>query len=435
MKPKKSSLHRVFPNTNVAAYYDPLSQIITLSKYNAADFKELDLATFDSKNIEKRVLFEHEFTHWLDHVSTLWGQKSIASIYNALNARAIGKIEEFWRMKSLFTNFGSDNFFHYFTEEYEHPENPKTPWRYQITSGIRFSHTGMPEYNKPILFLRFNCADNLPLIRVPLSVASILESNAIYAEFFLKIMMTKSIEDAVERNLKLKKIQEEWLSILYDKDFALYTVIAHLTSNLNNQSEVSFTYEISAGIGTIILNLPDEIFAKMETVKIKIDEWDRRIKEFQNINDKGFGYYNLLKNYIDKGGQNKYSLEDILSSSNLPQKEKLEEIIIEEMQANKHLLIDGPFKEMAITLIDKGIEIFKIRGIDGKNKDFRQKLLDSDFFPKLIFGDTIFDDTNFNISTILKKLNSGEKLSLEEHYLCFDFYDSKFNEFINACGI
>lgn len=436
MKPKKSSFQRLFPDTKVAAYYDPFSQIITLSQYDKDDFANLDLNKPTANDIDKISLFEHEFTHWLDHISTLWGQRNLVLIYNALNARANENIDDFWRIKFLTTSFSGDDFFDYFTEEYKRKnEAIKKPWRYQISSGIRFSEQGKPEYNKPILFLRFNCFDDIPLIRIPVSVASILETNAINSEFALKIGLANTIENVVDKNLKLTEIKEEMLSILYHKDFALYTVVAHLTANLNNQTDAAKTYQVASSIGTTILNLPDEIFEKMDLVKIGNDEWDRRIKEFQNIKDKGFGFYNLLKNTIDKCGQNNHTIDNMLKSSNLPPKDELETLVIAEMEKNKSLLIDGPFKKNAEETIEKGINIFKIRGIDGNNDDFRNKLFDLNVLPNLIFGDTYFDDTHFDILQVLEKLKQNIKLTLDEIYLTCDYYDKKFNEFVKACGI
>lgn len=436
MKLKKSYFQKLFPVTKVSAYYDPLSQIINLSKYDKDDFVNLDLSNPTADDIDKISLFEHEFTHWLDHVSTLWGQQNLVLIYNALNARANEDINEFWRVKHLTTSFRGDDFYDYFTEEYKRNNDIiRNPWRYQISSGIRFSENGKPEYNKPILFLRLNCFDDIPLLRVPISVASILETNAINAEFSLKISLAHTIEDVVEKNLKLTEIKNEMMRILYHKEFALYTVVAHLTANLNNQTDASYAYKIASSIGTIILNLPDEVYGRMELTNVGNEEWDRRIKEFQNIKDKGFGFYNLLKNNIDKKGQNQYSIESLLESSGLTAKDELENLIISEMEKNKELLIDGPFKNIAIEIIEKGIAIFKIRGIDGNSPDFRTKLFKLNVMPKLMFGDTNFDDTNFDVLKVLEKIKQNGNLTIDEIYLTCDFYDKKFCEFVKACGI
>lgn len=436
MKSKKSILQRLFPDTKVAAYYDPFSQIINLSKYNQSDYEGIDYNNPNIDIIDKVSLFEHELTHWLDHVSTLWGQRNLVLIYNSINARVNGDIDEFWRIKELYKNCAGDDFFDYFTEEYYFSAEPvRTPWKYQISSGIRFSECGKPEYEKPILFLKFSSLNDVPLIRIPVSVASILESNAINAEYILKISIANSIEDIVEKNRVILEIKREWLSMLYDKDFALYTVIAHLTANLNKQSDVVVTYSQTASIGTTILNLPEDMYERMKLTKIGDELWDRKVKEFQNIKDKGFTFYNLLKNLIDDNGENQYSIENLLSSSELPTIDELEKIVIQEMEKTKELLIEGPFKKKALDILNKGLEIFMIRGIDGSKANFRANLFEKGYLPKVIFGDTEFDDSNFKINDIIKKLEEDSDLTIDEIYLTNLFFDSKFSEFINACGV
>lgn len=433
---KKSQLQKLFPDTRIAAYYDPFSQIINLCKYNREDFENLASDSLSSSSIQKLSLFEHELTHWLDHISTLWGQKNLVCIYNALNARASGNIYEFWRIKSLFINYKGGDFFDYFSEEYEYaPKTPKTPWKYRVSSGIRFSESGKPELDKPILFVRFSSFDDLPLIRVPVSVASLLESNAIYAEYSLKIAAANKIKDAFDKAMQLKSIKDEWLSILYNKDFALYTVIAHLTANMNSQSDAVWTYNVSSAIGTVALNLPDGIYNQMFLTDVGDIEWERRIKGFSKIRDKGFCFYNLLKNLIDKQGKNKYSLDALLKCSGLPSRKKLEEQVIQSMEANMTHLIEGPFKKNALDIIKKGIEVFKIRGIDGRKSGFRERLNNLGYKPITIFGDTYFDDTDFNFVDTLSKLESGKELTIKEHYLLYSYYDKKFKEFVNACGV
>ena len=74
---KKTKLSRIFPNTTIAAYYDQTHQLINLSKYNYQDFKGIKLANITEETAEKIALFEHELMHFIDHFSTLWGQRNI----------------------------------------------------------------------------------------------------------------------------------------------------------------------------------------------------------------------------------------------------------------------------------------------------------------------------------------------------------------------
>lgn len=436
MKKRKSSLQRIFPDNNEAAYYNPLSQIVNISKYTLKDFSDMDLSTPNSDSIDKFALLEHELTHWVDHVATLWGQKSLVLIYNALNARANEDIDEFWRIKSLFSNFNMDDYYYYYTEDYGRSMDPaKKPWRYQVSSGIRFSSLGHPEYDKPILFMRFNCFNDIPLIRIPVSVASILEINAIYSEFQLKLTVAHQIEDVIQRTLKIKEIQNEWLSILYDQELALYTSVAHLTANLNAQTDAVEAYKVASAIGTTVLNIPDELYDKLTLTKFNNAEWDKRMADAIGIKEKGFTFYNLLKNLIDIKGCNSYSIENVLECSNLPSKQEMEDLIQAEMNDNLALLIEGPFKNKAIETIKKGIEIFKLRGIDGNKSDFRSKIVKEGYLPHVMFGDTVFDETKFNLEHALKNYSSGQDPKINEVYFTCDYYDRKMNEFVNACGV
>lgn len=68
-------INRFFPNVSTLAYYDFLDQVINI---NSLDLDRLELITSYS-NYEKAKailpLCQHEYTHWLDNTSTLWGIK------------------------------------------------------------------------------------------------------------------------------------------------------------------------------------------------------------------------------------------------------------------------------------------------------------------------------------------------------------------------
>lgn len=432
---RKSVLGRLFPSTKIAAYYDPFSQIINLSKYDKVEFEKISKQP-DSPTIDKLALFEHELTHWIDHSATLWGQKNLILIFNALNAYINQDINEFWRIKSLYLGFSNDSFDEYFTEKYERSTDLiKTPWRYQITSGLRFTFEGKQDTEKPILFIKFNCGNDIPLLRVPISVTSILEANAINSEFMLKISLAHQISDPIDKNLKLKQISSEMEQILYHEDLALYTVIAHLTGGLNEQADAGWAFGVASSIGTLVLNLPDILYDQMKITKIASEEWERRVACLVKNKDCGFGFYNLLRNQIDSGGKKEYSIDFVLKNSNLPPIEKFEEIVVQEMQNNMSNLIDGPFKEIAIDLIKKGIEIFKIRGIDGDKVDFRNNFSRLKYLPMTIFGDTDFDESKFDLQKSLRKMYDGELPLLPERYFLAQYYGRKLGEFASVCGV
>lgn len=433
---KKTKLSNIFPNTKVAAYYDQSHQLICLNSYNFIDFKDENFKGIDKKSVDKLSLFEHELTHWIDHYSTLWGQQNIVLLFNALNSRANQDINEFWRIKLLDNSFRKDTFFDYFTEKHNHIQgNDLNRWKYQITSGIRFSADGKPEYQKPILFVRFNSIDDAPIVRVPVSVASILETNAIKSEYFVKFLAIKQDDDIVNKKVSERILKEELMHLLYNPDLTLYSVIAHLTANLNNQQDIIETLDITSQIGTLVLNIPDELIRNIRIPKIEDKLWEERYNSFIVEKDKGALFYFLLKNLIENSGQNNFSKEAILLASNLPNEIELSKSIIKEMENNINELIEGPFKSMAEKAIKSGIEMFKRRGIFGDGKELRDYIVDNKILPTILFGDTILKLDGLDISDILKKLNREEEITINEKYFIIDYYKDKFDEFLEVCGI
>lgn len=433
---KKSKLSNVFPNTGVLAFYDQFHQIIQISKYEFSEFQSIKLDFINEDNANKIALFEHELTHWIDHCSTLWGQKNIVKLFNAINAFANQDINEFWRIKTLDNSYRKDTFFHYFSEQYNLIQGSETDkWRYTITSGVRFDVNGSPNYEKPILFVRFSSSDKKPISRVPLTVASILETNAIKAEYYIKIASLTNETNPASRIIRERELKAELINLLYHPELTLYSVVAHLTANLNNDDDIIRILEQTSAIGTLVLNLPEKVYDDLKIPKIDDDLWTQRYKSFKSDKDIGATYYFLLKNLIDNNGKQSFSEDRILSSSNLPNKEDIFQIIISEMQANKTKLIEGPFKSMAIEMITKGIKMFKNRGIFGNKEGFREYITSNKLKPTVLFGDTILNTDGLEISEIIEKLIKKEKLTVHEKYFALDFYDKKFELFNEICGV
>lgn len=435
-KMNKSKLSSIFPNTTVAAYYDQMHQLINISKYDFAEFKGIKLSNITEENADKISLFEHELTHYIDHCSTLWGQKNTTLLFNAINAYSNQDINDFWRIKYLDSTFRQDSFYHYFSEKYSHIIGDGiNRWKYRITSGVRFTHEGKPNHEKPILFVQFSSKDEEPISRVPISVASILETNAIKAEFDIKIKAMLLDKEPVSRIIREKNINKEIIGLLYHPDLTLYSVIAHLTANLNDDNDIIRTLNTTSAIGTFVLNFPKELYKDLIVPKVEGELWEKRYENFVEDKDIGATYYFLLKNLIVKNGQKSFTEELILSSSNLPKSDKVIELILSEMEENKKSLIEGPFKEMAIDILNQGIEMFKRRGLFGTTENFREYVTDNKLFPPVIFGDTVLKTDSLKVEEVMVKIKKGEKISVHEKYFIMEYYDNKLNEFNEVCGV
>lgn len=432
---EKSSFS-LFPSTALAAYYDPFHQIICINSYEEKDFKGVNFSDYSYENVDKISLFEHEFTHWLDHVSTLWGQENLIRFFNALNSKVTNNVNEFWRIKDYIDSNSSDKFNRYYTEKYNHIHGTKeTPWRQGLSMGMRFGSNGNLNEERSILLMRFSAFDKTPVIRVPITVSSILETNAINAEYMAKIAVASKLEKD-EFLVELAMLETELITLLYNPDFALYSVNAHLTSLHSKSADIVETYRISSELGTLILNLPRSRMKELPTKHITDPELINRYNNLKTEGNRGGVFNLLLANYTnDQKGDFNYDIDEILKSSDLPNKEDLQAEVLEEMKSSTSELIEGPFKSMAIDYLELGANLFRERGILGNEVSFREYLIENKISPTLIFGDTILNLDEVKDTNSLEKLEANEHLTVEEKYSLLDFFENKFNEFEAICGI
>lgn len=433
-----NNYHNIFPNTTkTIASYNTVSQVIDLSSFDERDFQEnLGKSPDNEKRINNLAIFSHEIAHWVDHISTLWGHTSLLLLYNALNARATNEINQFWRIKMYGDICKQDTLFDYFTEIYN-PINGSIhqPWRVSPSAGFRFMANGATNPEKPILFVRFLTHNNVRVARVPISIVSILETIATKDEYKIKFQSLPLVEDIVERKRLEKVYQDELFNLIYNSKLTLYNVVSHLTANTAKASDVIWTLETASAIGTVVLNLATDEIKKMSFAMFGIEEIDNRVEAFKNSGDKGYVFYNLLLNLTTQKGEKTYELNDLLLSSGLSNDKDIEKEVISKMENNIKDLIPGPFYHRAKELLEFGVGIFKLRGIDGKKEGYKFSREIFTKMPHIMFGDTFFDEDKFKLEDAIHKLSGNEEISPAEEYFIFEHYQQKLDEFITICGI
>lgn len=188
---------KMFPNLITLGSYDPYSQIVCLNSFDKDKLKAMDRNNIHRyKDYWKLAI--HELNHFYDHTSTLWGQSNLIKIHNAITAFLNKDPEQFWMINELKRNSMRIFYPNYFSLIYQTAPTiwDGINWKYQFTAGLEFDHLGKLNSNKPIVFTRFSTAKGVPIVRVPLSISSLLETNSVCAELTSEIGHIYSLDES-----------------------------------------------------------------------------------------------------------------------------------------------------------------------------------------------------------------------------------------------
>ena len=293
----------------------------------------------------------------------------------------------------------------------------------------------MPSENEPIPFIKFFNKSGEPLVRVPLSIASLLETNSTFDEYNHIIDFINTLpemEKAIENQLLQSSI---FKNLVYNQYMAVYNSIVHLTANILQLSDVIDALKISSSIATLVLNLPSELMARIPIPNIAKEHWKDRNEAMLNNNEYGYIFYLLISNYAPKFTElYSFNLESLLEANCLPTSKELLDLVLKNFES-----IKSEFQEAKClnayfeNLSDEGIEILKLRGIDGTGFSTEKIITDKLFNPDLIFSDTDFDLVGFNLGEVMK--SPPENLTMENRYSFMDLMNSKLNEFFSIRGL
>ncbi|RZJ86611.1 MAG: hypothetical protein EOO20_17930 [Chryseobacterium sp.] len=428
---------RSFQDLEEEAQYHQLLMIIQLLHISNAEFEKISNDQISLENYQHAGTFNHELTHFIDHISTLHGQKNLVLQFNAINAWANGNEREFWRIKLLFDKIKRDSFTDYFTEiNQPHQGSFAEPWTFKVTSGMRFDSLGHLQDELPLLFLRFFDQSGNPLARTPISVAALHETNAVLADFESRLNFIESIQDPKLKADELAEVNRDIEDMLYSTDYCLYSAAAHLTAKTNDLVEFIDIYTITSQIGTLSLNLSEDHIKAMKQKPFFEPEWQRRFNSLTENADIGYCYYRLNENLIDDFGKANYSIDNVLAASSLPDRKALELEIMGAMIFNMSDLIDGPFKTHATLLLNYGMRLFSKRGLDGSKPGFKEWVKQEKPYPTIILSDTIWNVPEKTIDECIEAcIEKNLESSLEEQFKTFTYFNEKFIAFVEACGL
>ncbi|WP_353932422.1 hypothetical protein WJM97_07520 [Okeanomitos corallinicola TIOX110] len=431
---------RSFPNVTSEGKYEFLTQTVFADSVESHHL--LGISEDITLNLElvRKVhkVFIHEITHWLDHTSTLWGQKNLITIFNALNAWKREEEEELWRIIELFAEIGKNEFNDYYKVfgPAINDSKIKIPWRYQYSFGLQYGSDGRIRQDRPFVTTRFYTPENILISRVPISVVSLIEAIATSSELELEysfiLPMLKGKLNEFEFLIESKLFEQKMIDRLYNPYLTVYSVATHCLANYIGIDEIGIAYKLSSALSSLCLNLPDSIFDKFKIPNYDQDIFKERAYHMISRRDRGFAFF-VLCQYAPKLNDTDILnwLENTVKSAGLPSISELQNMAGEEMSNLKNTIIDGYFTSHLENLLEIGQENYKKRGIYGKHEPCLTSLLlgsQEIKLPPIILGDGEIFDLDAAFGRVKRTSDDTEKW-------VFEIWDieSKLREFQRAC--
>lgn len=420
-----------FPNSTVAKY-EQLSQVVVL---NTVDWESYDRAVRSEDILALRriapVLW-HELRHWVDHCSTVWGQRDLVGAFEALSARAVGSEYDYWKIVEYVRRASKDRFDTYFTTiENDHPVSGTRGWMAHSSAGVRFDELGKPDESKPILFTRFARLDGSLACRVPLSVASLLEVSAMYFEWHMSARLAAKLPEP-GATVQQEVIKEQLQQYLFTPSLAEYSVAVHLFANKQHLTDGLLAFEAAAALAFIALNLTDDLFSEMrvpETTAL----WGSRNRSFLDQKDRGYAYFLLTQAAPPINRNNSIGdwMDATVRAAGLPPLQTIHELAHSERARLRESVLSGSmadeYRKDLLRVLLKG-EIVATRCIPFPTLDNADAALTETGMPAIQFSDLAVLE-----GRIAKKYeDAGSFYGWYEHR---NKLVNRLSEFVDVCGL
>lgn len=396
----------IFANLETLGCYDDFSQIVMIDYLDRDSLLQLQQSfkSHFTKDLEAQKLSflenyksiskfystcVHELTHWLDHTSTLWGQKQLILIYNAIHAWTNQQEKDFYRIAIANSERYRARLGEYYTEKYEPSKvnSNAEKWSYTYSSGIEFGFDGKPREDRPFICTIFLNSDKQRIIRVPISMFALTEANATYAELKVKSQFLISLGDdgIVERKIFEREVYQN----LYNSELAIYSSATHCLANSIGITDILVAYKYTSALATFCLNLPTFLYSNL-TVPPRCSHIEGRVQALKDLADPGFAFFAIAQQapkYQDNISIDHW-LQAAIKNSGLPSLEIINDLILEQMEALKNEIIYGSYVDELINLLIVGKVNFTKRGIWGQNVLSLENLENNSILlPPIVLGD------------------------------------------------
>ena len=204
----------------------------------------------------------HEYTHFVDSTSTLWGLTHLMMMNRGYSSNPVfgGKEQDFQYAKAFYDHCRRIRLPKYYTTVNIGSDDSR-PWKSSISAGYLFDSKGRSTVN-PILFSRFENQGGIGIVRSPVSTVSLLEASAMAQEVFCHLSLILATEDDFKL-VEQKCYSKSTVDYLYKKEITEYSVCAHVLANKQGIADVFEAFRLCAAIIRIVLNFSPEAFRRI----------------------------------------------------------------------------------------------------------------------------------------------------------------------------
>lgn len=346
----KNSKTNILSKIDVLGSFDFTTCLISLDSLEIKDLevlknKKINLPEVNEKYRKIIPLAIHEYTHFIDATSTIWGFNHLIMMNDAyLSSDIITRDEkEFYKAKTFYNHMNRIKYPKYYTTIGKLEK--KVKWRADPSVGILFGNNGQIT-EETIMFLRFSSISGEHIARSPISPVSILEASAMSNEILSELTLLRELSKD-NFAVHLKFFTDKILSIIYNKELTEYSACVHMLANQQQCTDIIQAFRLVSIITRIVLNCTEAVFDKLiEHDKFKnIFSITKENPTYKRVQD-GLRYRNIgVLYYLIVYGLPDNSFEN------------LDEAIqgVEESINNLGISIDF-IKESAIQYIDNNLE-------------------------------------------------------------------------------
>lgn len=264
----------------------------------------------------------HEYTHFIDATSTLWGLRHLQLMNDAYTSNAVvgGTEKDYHKAKAFFDHMRSIRLPSYYTVVYKQPHDGR-PWASRITIGRIFDTKGDIS-DRPVLFSQFLNSNGELLVRSPISTVSILEASAM-AQEVLSHKLLLQLTDTDFRLIERQNFSRKHLEFLYTREVTEYSVCVHILANKVGYKDVLVAFAMCARLTRIVLNFPVTEFNKLVDCCPIEDvlqfpeghELVRAIRDGLRAHDLGTLYYLLCSALPENVSEGEIELQNSIETS------------------------------------------------------------------------------------------------------------------------